>query len=126
MEAGWHQPKSATGELGGLIVMNIEPEFRTKEHQDAVLAYFRTVDPKIFTLKQALTNDKKPLPIDPKVTSLKATLAAAEAPIQIEPKLVQLRQDGKMSAQQLNDKRLTGAQDLVWALINNPAFLFNH
>ncbi len=107
-------------------LMNIEPEFRTKEHQDAVLAYFRTVDPKIFTLKQALTNDKKPLPIDPKVTALKATLAAAEAPIQIEPKLVQLRQDGKMSAQQLNDKRLTGAQDLVWALINNPAFLFNH
>ncbi|MCX7664718.1 MAG: DUF1549 and DUF1553 domain-containing protein [Gemmataceae bacterium] len=24
-----------------------------------------------------------------------------------------------------NDKRITGAQDLVWALINNPSFLFN-
>lgn len=25
-----------------------------------------------------------------------------------------------------NDARVLGAQDLVWALINNPAFLFNH
>jgi hypothetical protein len=24
------------------------------------------------------------------------------------------------------DARVLGAQDLVWALINNPAFLFNH
>jgi hypothetical protein len=24
------------------------------------------------------------------------------------------------------DPRVVGAQDLVWALINNPAFLFNH
>ena len=24
------------------------------------------------------------------------------------------------------DPRLIGAQDLVWALINSPAFLFNH
>jgi hypothetical protein len=25
-----------------------------------------------------------------------------------------------------DDARILGAQDLVWALINNPAFLFNH
>ena len=24
------------------------------------------------------------------------------------------------------DKRVLGAQDLAWALINTPAFLFNH
>jgi hypothetical protein len=75
---------------------------------------------------QTLAKDKMPLPIDPKLTELKGVLAKAEEPIQIEPKLVQLRADVKMSAQQMNDKRLTGAQDLVWALINNPAFLFNH
>jgi hypothetical protein len=38
---------------------------------------------------------------------------------------VQLRLDTAMSVRQLTDKRLTMAQDLAWALINNPAFLFN-
>ena len=31
----------------------------------------------------------------------------------------------KRSEDQLKNKRLTGLQDLAWALVNNPAFLFN-
>jgi hypothetical protein len=56
----------------------------------------------------------------------KTSLTAAQEPIKIEPKLIQMRADAKMSAEQLKNTRLTGAQDLVWALVNNPAFLFNH
>ena len=49
-----------------------------------------------------------------------------DQPIKIEPRLLQMRADAKVSAEQLKNIRLTGAQDLVWALVNNPAFLFNH
>jgi len=66
-----------------------------------------------------------PLPEDPSLKALKATLAVAELPVPTDPKLVQLRTDAAMSSQQLTDQRLTGAQDLAWAIINNPAFLFN-
>jgi hypothetical protein len=34
--------------------------------------------------------------------------------------------DIALSEGQLLDKRLTATQDLAWALINSPAFLFNH
>jgi hypothetical protein len=46
--------------------------------------------------------------------------------VAVDPKVLQLRQDVAMSAKQLGDPRLTGAQDVVWALVNSPAFLFNH
>jgi hypothetical protein len=65
------------------------------------------------------------VPEDPMLKKLKGVLANAELPVPIDPKLVQLRADAEMSEKQLANKRLTGAQDLAWAIINNPAFLFN-
>jgi hypothetical protein len=32
----------------------------------------------------------------------------------------------QQTAEQVKNRRLVGTQDLAWALINNPAFLFNH
>ena len=76
--------------------------------------------------KRTLANAKKPLPVDPQLVALEAKHADAQKPIVIEPKLVQLRRDSELSRSQLTNKRLTAAQDLAWALINSPAFLFNH
>ena len=75
--------------------------------------------------QQALAKARFPIPEDPKLKELKRVLANAELPVPIDPKLVQLRADAEMSTKQLANKRLTGAQDLAWAIINNPAFLFN-
>ena len=66
-----------------------------------------------------------PLPIDPGVIQRRDAIVQAELPIRLDPKLVQLRADSEQSKTQIANKRLTGAQDLVWALINTPAFLFN-
>jgi hypothetical protein len=68
----------------------------------------------------------EPLPEDPKLAELQKAKMKAEEPIRLDPYLVQLREDAKTSAKQLENKRLTAVQDLAWALINSPAFLFNH
>ena len=42
------------------------------------------------------------------------------------PSCNSMRRAIELSEEQLKNKRLTVAQDIVWALINNPAFLYNH
>ena len=60
------------------------------------------------------------------MADLKKALQYAEMPIEIDPRLIRYRKDVEMSEGQAKNPRLTAAQDLTWALINNPAFLFNH
>jgi hypothetical protein len=43
----------------------------------------------------------------------------------IDPEWTRLNQAVAAAAEQQKNHRLTGAQDLAWALINSPAFLFN-
>ena len=66
------------------------------------------------------------MPVDPKLLQLRDALAEASRPLPPDAKLEQLRRDVELSAKQLEKTRLTFAQDLAWALINSPAFLFNH
>jgi hypothetical protein len=101
-------------------------EIRTKEDKAALASYWKESDPDLRKLTLTLGKDQMPLPIDPGVLERQDVLTKAELPIKLDPKLVQLRQDSKSSNAQIANKRLTAAQDLTWALVNNPAFLFNH
>jgi hypothetical protein len=99
---------------------------RTKEEQATLAAYWSETDPVLGKLRLTLGKHQLPLPTDPGVIERRAVLTKAEEPIRLDPKLVQLRQDTQQSKLLMTNKRLTAVQDLAWALINNPAFLFNH
>jgi hypothetical protein len=105
--------------------MKQAPQFRTKEQQDALAAYWLENDPELRKRRLLAGKLKLPLPIDPGIVERRAAIAKAEEPIRLDPKLVQLRKDAAQSKTQLANLRLTGVQDLTWALINTPAFLFN-
>jgi hypothetical protein len=125
----WVTTSSAPLELGlpeNIATIVKSPALERTEAQTATLtSYFRAVDVGRLKKHQALVKAKMPVPEDSALTKLKAELVAAELPVPLDPKLVQLRADAEMSTKQVANKRLTGAQDLAWALINNPAFLFN-
>jgi hypothetical protein len=85
-----------------------------------------TRDPAKVKLGDELAAAAQPLVPDPKLVALAADLAEASKPVPDDPAIVRLRSDLAASTQQLANRRLTAMQDLAWALINSPAFLFNH
>jgi hypothetical protein len=107
-------------------LLAVAADQRTEQQQGELLTFYRGVDAELKKLQDAVAEAKKPLPQDPKLQQLRDRLAQASQPLPVEPKLARLRNDVETSRKQLENARLTAAQDLTWALINNPAFLFNH
>jgi hypothetical protein len=91
----------------------------------ALLDHLKQHDPELPKLKNAVAEAKKPIPEDQRKKQLTETVANLSKPLPLDPKLEGLKMDVKLSTEQLANKRLTGAQDLAWALINTPSFLFN-
>ncbi len=102
------------------------PEIRTPAQRDALLAYRRIEDAPLIARTTALAQARKPAPIDPERQRLRDRLAEISRPIPPDARLVQLKRDAAMGAKQAESRRLTAAQDIAWALINSPSFLFNH
>ncbi len=99
---------------------------RSDEDKAALAAYWKEYDPELSKLRLAVAKIQQPIPPDPGIAQRRAAIPGADVQIPAGPKLVRLRQDVEQSKAQLANRRLTSVQDLAWALINTPAFLFNH
>ena len=106
-------------------IEKISSLLRTPQQAARMMEFYRMQDAELRLREQALVVARSPLPSDAKAKELKAELARVSKPVSTDPALVQLRQDIEASARQITNKRLTAAQDLTWALINTPSFLFN-
>lgn len=101
------------------------PGARSDVDNKALQTYVADNDTELGKRRLVVYKEKRPLPSDPELNKLNVALATAEMPI-VEPHpLVQIRQDTNYSIQQAANRRLTATQDLVWALVNSPSFLFN-
>lgn len=107
-------------------VLAVAPDKRTPEQVKALTDHLKAGDKDVIAKQAALAEAGKPLPPDAPLAAAKDKLAKAEMLLAVDPALAALRRDAELSRVQLENKRLTAAQDLAWALINNPAFLFNH
>jgi len=99
---------------------------RNAEQQSELKAFFLSQERQYQTAQKAVAKALTPLPTDPQLIALENQVKESQKPIVLDPPLVQLRRDIALSEGQLANRRLTAAQDLAWALINSPAFLFNH
>jgi hypothetical protein len=105
---------------------NLPNEDRNEQTTKDSLAYFRASSGEYLKLKGAFDKENRPLPEDEQVVALKKRIERLSAPLADDSRLVRLRNDVKESASQKAKARLTAAEDITWALINSPAFLFNH
>jgi hypothetical protein len=109
-----------------LAALDLPTTQRSPEQVQAVTKQFRATAPQAVALDAGLAQARKPLPEDPGLTQRRNAYAQASAPIPLDVDLVEWRRLAGVSEAQQKNKRLTLAQDLTWALINSPAFLFNH
>jgi WD40 repeat protein/mono/diheme cytochrome c family protein len=107
-------------------ILATAPDVRTEPQRNLLTSYFRATDMELRQKIDAVNASRVPLPIDPRLKELRDLLEQAKRPVGPDPGLLALRRDLEISVQQASVRRLTAAQDIAWALINSPAFLFNH
>ena len=122
-----HEGELALGLSDGLSAVSLLPKSSWNEAitKDS-FAYLRTAAAESKKLNATLAKENQPLPEDEQVVTLKKRIERLSVPLKDDGRLVRLRSDVKESEIQRQRGRLTAAEDITWALINSPAFLFNH
>ncbi|MEM0926329.1 MAG: hypothetical protein AAGJ83_09865, partial [Planctomycetota bacterium] len=101
-------------------------ERRTEASSKSLLEYVKRTDGERAKAAAAVATANRPVPKDAETVRLEKTVKRFSIETPVDSRLVRLRSDVSQSEQQLKQIRLTAAEDLTWALINSPAFLFNH
>ncbi|MEM9827078.1 MAG: DUF1549 domain-containing protein [Planctomycetota bacterium] len=88
--------------------------------------YFGVVNSGLVKLRNALAAAKRPVPPDAELMRMNELAKKQSQTTPTDPSLIRLRDDVAYGREQIKNLRRTAAEDLIWALVNSPAFLFNH
>ncbi|MDG1511601.1 MAG: DUF1549 domain-containing protein [Mariniblastus sp.] len=97
----------------------------SKAQTELLKGLFEKDDPTLRDLTAKLANAEKMIAVPADVQKMREKLGRYELPVPADAKLQRLEADVITSQKQLENRRLTATQDLTWALINSPSFLFN-
>ncbi|TWT73307.1 Planctomycete cytochrome C [Allorhodopirellula solitaria] len=122
-----HQGAIPLSTTEALAVASAAPAEQRSESQTKLLHDYVTArDAAVQRAQAQLATARKPVPPDQELLALQARQERFATKTADDPDLVALRANVKRSETQREHVRLTAAEDLVWALINSSAFLFNH
>jgi hypothetical protein len=127
LSAGQHEGELALGLPESFRALSAIPKAAwTPELTKEGMNYLKLSSAELKGLQANVQKESQPLPEDEPSVVLAKRIERLGTPLPEDSRLIRLRADVKESEGQLGNARLTSAQDLVWALINSPAFLFNH
>jgi hypothetical protein len=106
-------------------ILSVVEAARTDEQKERLLEWFHSWSKERQKRVLAVGKSRRPRPKDPEIVERENELALVSEPVPRDPLLARLERAARLSEEQLKDRRKTMVQDLAWALINSPSFLFN-
>ena len=106
-------------------IVSIVDGARTDDQKERLLSWFKSQYSDRRKLELAVNKAELPRPTDAGLVTRQKRLDDESQPLIEDLQLTRLERAVKLGEEQLATIRVTMAQDLVWALVNSSAFLFN-